>query len=114
MGLVQIFGVVVALLVLWAVAFAANMPIRQAYINSLIPSRERATVLSFDSMVSSTGRRRVPADPREHRRRRRLCGLVRRLGRDRVPRMPFLLLARREHASADLGANGEKKPSALE
>src|SRR6185436_15971968 len=55
MGLLQVFAVVVALLVLWSIAFAANMPIRQAYINALIPSRERATVLSFDSMVNSTG-----------------------------------------------------------
>ena len=36
-------------------AFAANMPVRQAYSNALIPSRERATVLSFDSMMNSTG-----------------------------------------------------------
>jgi sugar phosphate permease len=55
MGMVQVFAVVVALLVMWAVAFAANMPVRQAHVNALIPSRERATVLSFDSMVSSTG-----------------------------------------------------------
>ena len=31
------------------------MPIRQAYLNGLIPSRQRATILSFDSMMSSTG-----------------------------------------------------------
>jgi MFS family permease len=55
MGLLQVFAVVVALLVLWAISFAVNLPIRQAYINGLIPSRERATVLSFDSMVNSTG-----------------------------------------------------------
>lgn len=55
MGLVRVFAVVIALLVLWAIAFAATTPVRQSYINSLIPSRERATVLSFDSMVSSVG-----------------------------------------------------------
>jgi MFS family permease len=55
MGLVRVFAVVIALLVLWAIAFAATTPVRQSYINALIPSRERATVLSFDSMVSSLG-----------------------------------------------------------
>jgi MFS family permease len=31
------------------------MPIRQTYINGMIPSRQRATILSFDSMMASTG-----------------------------------------------------------
>jgi MFS family permease len=31
------------------------MPIRQAYLNGMIPSHRRATVLSFDSMASSSG-----------------------------------------------------------
>ena len=31
------------------------MPIRQAYLNGLIPSRQRATILSFDSMMGSSG-----------------------------------------------------------
>ena len=54
-GLVQNFYVVVALLVVWAMAYSASIPIRQAYLNSLIPSEQRATVLSFDSMVNSCG-----------------------------------------------------------
>jgi MFS family permease len=54
-GLVQRFYVVVALLVLWAMAYAASIPVRQAFLNSLIPSEQRATVLSFDSMVNSCG-----------------------------------------------------------
>ena len=31
------------------------MPVRQAYLNALIESRERATVLSFDSLLGSSG-----------------------------------------------------------
>ncbi len=31
------------------------MPIRQAYLNDMIPSRQRATVLSFDSLMGSSG-----------------------------------------------------------
>jgi MFS family permease len=54
-GLVQQFYAVVALLVVWAMAFATTTPVRQAYLNSLIPSEQRATVLSFDSMVDSCG-----------------------------------------------------------
>jgi MFS family permease len=54
-GLVDSFAGVLALVVVWGLLFAATMPIRQAYINGLIPSRQRATILSFDSMMSSTG-----------------------------------------------------------
>ena len=49
------FWAVIALAVVWALLFAASMPIRQAYLNGLIPSRERATILSFDSLMSCTG-----------------------------------------------------------
>ncbi len=31
------------------------MPIRQAYLNGMISSEQRATILSFDSMLGSTG-----------------------------------------------------------
>jgi MFS family permease len=31
------------------------MPIRQTYMNGLIPSRQRATILSFDSLMTSSG-----------------------------------------------------------
>src|SRR3954471_20074459 len=54
-GLAQSFAGVIGLTVLWALFFAATMPIRQTYINRMIPSRQRATILSFDSMMSSTG-----------------------------------------------------------
>ena len=43
------------LLVVWALVFAAEMPIRQAYLNDMIPSQQRATVLSFDSLMGSSG-----------------------------------------------------------
>jgi MFS family permease len=54
-GLVPNFWVAVVLLVLWGLMFAAVMPVRQTYLNALIPSEQRATVLSFDSLFSSTG-----------------------------------------------------------
>src|SRR5215208_4981826 len=54
-GVVKSFWPVIALIVVWALMFAATMPIRQAYINGMIPSRRRATILSFDSLMSSAG-----------------------------------------------------------
>ena len=45
----------IALTVVWGLLFAATMPIRQAYMNGLIPSRQRATILSFDSLMGSSG-----------------------------------------------------------
>jgi MFS family permease len=55
MGAVESFAVVIAAVVVWGLLFAATMPIRQAYLNGMIPSPQRATILSFDSMMTSTG-----------------------------------------------------------
>jgi MFS family permease len=54
-GLIESFWAVIGLIVVWALLFAATMPIRQTYLNGLIPSRQRATIISFDSMMSSSG-----------------------------------------------------------
>ena len=54
-GLAKQFWPVIALIVVWALLFAATTPIRQAYMNGLIPSAQRATILSFDSLMSSSG-----------------------------------------------------------
>jgi MFS family permease len=54
-AVVESFWGVIALTTVWALLFAATMPIRQAYLNDMIPSRERATILSFDSLMKSAG-----------------------------------------------------------
>lgn len=54
-GVLANFYFVLVLLVIWGLGFAAITPIRQAYLNSLIPSGQRATVLSFDSLMGSSG-----------------------------------------------------------
>ncbi len=54
-GVIEVFAAVIALIVVWGLLFAAEMPIRQAYINGMIPSKQRATILSFDSLMSSAG-----------------------------------------------------------
>ncbi len=54
-GLIEAFWPAIGLIVVWGLMFAASLPIRQTYLNGLIPSRQRATILSFDSMTSSVG-----------------------------------------------------------
>ncbi len=55
LGVVDSFWGVTSLIVVWGLVFAATMPIRQAFLNSLIPSRQRATILSFNSLMGSSG-----------------------------------------------------------
>ena len=54
-GLVDSFWMVVVLVVVWALSGSAIRPIRQAYLNAMIPSPQRATILSFDSLMTSAG-----------------------------------------------------------
>ncbi len=49
------FYAVIILIFVWGLIFAALTPVRQTYLNGLIPSGERATVLSFDSLMGSGG-----------------------------------------------------------
>ena len=54
-GLIGNFWVVVAAMTLSSLAASAGQPIRQAYLNGMIPSQQRATILSFDSLITSAG-----------------------------------------------------------
>ncbi len=54
-GLTTSFWAAFVLLAVWSVLFAAVTPVRQAYLNELIPSAQRATVLSSDSLLGSSG-----------------------------------------------------------
>ena len=49
------FYIALILIFFWGLTFAALMPVRQAYLNGIIPSAQRATVLSFDSLMGSSG-----------------------------------------------------------
>ena len=55
LGLTTAFWVAVGLLVVWGLSGAATLPIRQTYLNGLITSEQRATVLSFDNLLGSSG-----------------------------------------------------------
>jgi MFS family permease len=50
-----LFSVAIVLLVVWGFVFAVAGPVRQAYLNDMIPASRRATVLSFDSLFGSLG-----------------------------------------------------------
>jgi MFS family permease len=49
------FSIATGLFLLWAFVFGIAGPIRQGYINSYIPSQQRATVLSLDSFFADAG-----------------------------------------------------------
>ena len=95
------FVVALLLLAAWAFVFAVAMPLRSAFINGLIPSEQRATVLSFDSLMGSAGG--VVAQP--------ALGRVADVGgyaasyvvsaAIQALALPFVLLARREKAGSD-------------
>ena len=54
-GLLPKFWVAIVLLAAWGLVFATVMPVRQECLNELISSEQRATVLSFDSLLGSGG-----------------------------------------------------------
>lgn len=49
------FWAAIGLMVLWGLTTSLADPIRRAYLNGLIDSKQRATVLSFDSLMGSSG-----------------------------------------------------------
>ena len=54
-AMVPVFWAAIVLLTAWGLVFSTVMPMRQAYVNGLIPSEQRATVLSFESLMGSGG-----------------------------------------------------------
>ncbi len=101
LGLTDTFWIALVLLTLWALVFAAGTPIRQAYVNDMIPSKQRATVLSFDSLMGSSGGVVIQpalgraADVYSYSTSFVLGALV------ALAAVPFLVASRREQAAAD-------------
>ncbi len=100
-GLTTSFIVALVLLTMWALIFAVVLPVRQSFVNGLIPSEQRATVLSFDNLMSSAGG--VVAQPALGRAADVFgyatsyvigAGVM-------ALAVPFVLLARRENAVSD-------------
>ncbi len=107
-GLSGNFWVALAVLIVWAVVFACIMPIRQAYLNNLIPSQQRATVLSSDNLIGSAGGVVIQpglgkvADVWSYGTSYIVGALIQLLA------LPFLLLAKKQHVSADTIPNSLK------
>ena len=101
LGLTNFFWFALLLLSLWGLIFAADMPIRQAYLNGMIPSKQRATVLSFDSLIGSSGGVVLQpvlgrtADVYSYSTSLVVGGAI------QLVAIPFLALSRRERAPAD-------------
>lgn len=54
-GITSVFWVAVSLFLLTGLIAGITRPVRQSYLHQVIPSPERATVISFDSLFGSTG-----------------------------------------------------------
>jgi len=112
LGIVDSFWLALALMVVWGLIFAADLPIRQAYLNGMIPSPQRATVLSFDSLMGSSGGVVIQpvlgktADAYSYATSF-VVGAVFQLAA-----VPFLVRSRLEHAPAD-AARGVTEPAVV-
>jgi MFS family permease len=105
LGFTNAFWLALVLLVLWGLIFAADMPIRQAYLNDMIPSKQRATVLSFDSLMGSSGGVAIQpvlgrtADVYSYATSFVFGGVIQLIS------VPFLIGSRRERAPSDIGVS---------
>jgi MFS family permease len=109
-GLTDSFVVALVLLAVWCMVLAIEEPMRQAFINGLIPSGQRATVLSFDSLMGSAGG--VVIQPGLGRSADLFgypASYVAAAGIQALA-IPFALLARRENASSD-PIRGDAEPT---
>lgn len=107
------FWIVLILLAVWSLVFASIGPIRQSYVNGIVPSEQRATVLSTDNLLGSAG------------------GVVSQPGLGKIAELwgypasyigsaafqflalPFLVLARREQARSDIIKDEDLEPTTI-
>ncbi len=101
-SIVSNFWAALILVFFWGLTFAALLPIRQSYLNGIIPSAQRATVLSFDSMMGSSGGIIIQpilgraADIWGYATSFAIAGFF------QLAAVPFIYLARRENNRADV------------
>ena len=112
LGLTNSFYVALVLMTVWAMVFAMELPIRQAYLNDMIPSRQRATVLSFDSLMGSSGGVVIQpalgkiADAYSYSTSLVVGSLF------ELAALPFLVKSRRERPAADTATTMNAEPAA--
>jgi MFS family permease len=101
-GITTSFVLALVLLAAWCMLLAIEAPMRQSFINGVIPSEQRATVLSFDSLMGSAGGVLAqPALGRVADVSGYAASYVVAAGIQALA-IPFVLLARREDAPSDL------------
>ena len=100
-GLFPSFVVVLLLLAVWAIVFASITPIRQAYMNGIIPSQQRATVLSADNLMNSGGGAISQPALGKIAEVWGYPGSYIAAAAFQAIALPFLILARRENAKSD-------------
>ncbi|MDI2035674.1 hypothetical protein PJL15_02806 [Paenarthrobacter nitroguajacolicus] len=107
LGFTQSFWIALLLLAVWGVVGSAVTPVRQAYVNDMIPSKQRATVLSFDSLMGSSGGVVIQpllgrgADLYGYPASLAMAGVIELLS------LPFLLASRKHGAAADRSSTAE-------
>ena len=100
-GLADTFVLALGALLVGAVAMGVQMPVRQAFVHGMVPSAQRATVVSFDSLVSGVGSvggqvgLGVLADRRSYSAGYVLGGAI------TLAAVPIVWMVRRMHSSAD-------------
>lgn len=106
LGVNRNFWIALVLLTVWGLVDAAAGPVQQAYLNDMIPSQQRATVLSFDSLLGSTGGAVIQpvlgrsADLWGYPGSLLVSGGIQALA------VPFLWLSRRQGSPADVATGG--------
>jgi len=114
LGLTNLFWLALVMLIVWGFAFAVADPVRQAYLNDMIPSEQRATVLSFDSLFGSLGGVVIQpglgrvADIGGYGPSLLIGGIVELIG------IPFLLASRRQRNPADSESDADSQNERVE
>jgi MFS family permease len=107
LGLAPNLWTALALIAVWSLSWAVVSPLRQSFLNGVIPSAQRATVLSFDSLMGSAGGVVVQpalgrvADVSGYATSYLATAVIQAFA------LPFVWLARREHAASDPILPGE-------
>jgi len=101
-SLVNNFFVLIIFIFLWCIIYTSLIPMRQAYLNGLIPTEQRATVLSFDSLMGSSGGIVIQpvlgkaADVYSYSTSYGIAGIF------QLAALPFIYLARRQKPKSDI------------
>lgn len=109
------FAVALLFLAVSAVAMGVQMPVRQAFINNIAPSEQRATVISFDSMIGGIGATGGQAGLGVYSDRQGYSAAYLAAGAIALVAAPFVLAARRFRSDADFfeGTGGSEKSSCV-